>query len=45
MGQAAIGSDSICDNQKGHGEPRGNEEVLYVRRHSYEMKYVDLSDD
>ena len=43
MGQAAVGSDGVCEGQKGHGEPRGNEDILYKCRHFYEMKNGNLS--
>ena len=37
MGQAAVGSNGICDGQN-DGETRGNEDILYNCRHFCEMK-------
>ena len=42
MGQAAVGSDSVCDSQKGYSEPHGNEAILYRCRHFSEVKSENL---
>ena len=41
MGQAAVGSDGVCDRQES-GDGEGNEDILYECRHFYKMKSGQL---
>lgn len=41
MGQAAVGSDGVCEYQS-HGESPGNEDIVYEYRHFYEMRSMNL---